>query len=206
MFSLCFGDRQSESSVKEEDPFEQCVRLLSACLPGWVPRPVSVTAPYRVALISLSTIQSSIGLTSILSGDLYGGAYATLLGVLGFNTSRNERANEMFKTYLVITFINGCVQGMEVFQLILVGAPFAGHLAAYAAPVVSGLASSIGWMYVKKQRRMLTDPDYAPQLRAEQMRLIEEAWVAQQTGKIPGSNKLPSIIEEEIENMSVKGA
>jgi DNA-binding NtrC family response regulator len=37
----------------------------------------------------------------------------------------------------------------------------------------------------------------APQLRREQLRLIEEAWLAQQTGKIPGSTKLAAILEEE---------
>jgi len=193
---LCCVDRGKE--VNEiEDPFEQCARLLAKCVPSWVPRPVSVTAPYRIALIGLSSTQILLGAHSVISGDLYGGTYAALLGVLGFNTSRGERTPEMFKTYLVITFINGCVQGMEVFQMMLVGAPIAGHLSVYLAPVVSSLASYIGWMYVKKQKRMLTDPAFAPQLRQEQYRLIEEAWVAQQSGKIPGSNKLPAILEED---------
>ena len=200
MLSLCFGERKdsdSSSSYEKEDPFEQCARLISGFVPSWVPRPISSTAPYRVALVGLSGMQVLLAFHSILAGDLYGGTYAGLLGVLGFNTSKAERSSEMFKTYLVITFINGCVQGMEVFQLVLMGAPFLEHSTSYIAPVVSSLASYIGWMYVKKQKKMLTDPEYAPQIREEHMRSIEAAWVAQQTGKIPGSNRLPIIEEEE---------
>ena len=167
---LCLGKSTNFPNDPEEDPFEQVARLIGQCLPEWVPRPIHATGSYRLAITTLSLTQSALGVRQMLTGDLYGGCYASLLGVLGFNTVRAEKHSELFKTYLVITFINGCVQGMEVFQLLVVGAPLASHLVTVIAPTVSGLAAYIGWQYVKRLRRPTEE------YRARQLKIIEEVY------------------------------
>jgi hypothetical protein len=175
---------------QQPDPFEILTSLIGKSLPQWVPRPLSPLTSYKCTLTGLTIIQIGGGVAHCFA-DLYSGTYATLLGVLGFNTSRSDRHPDLFKTYLVITFINGCVQGMEVFGNIL-----AGHLTlslAFPFLLSNGIAY-LGWLYVKKQKRLLRDPSYLSIWRARNYELIEAAYLATKARR---SDRLPTIIEDE---------
>ena len=202
-FTDCVGIVGKRESDEEEsyDAFDQLSRLIGSVLPLWVPRPISSVAPYKIALVGLSIAQASLGLRQALGGDLYGGTYSAMLGLLGFNTSRSESHSELFKTYLVITFINGCVQGMEVFQMLVVGASFHGHIATLLAPAVSSAASYIGWKYVQRLRQP------GPEYTARKLEAIANAWLGLGGGGglgLTGRTQLPTIAEEEEDLMKLE--
>jgi hypothetical protein len=102
--------------------------------------------------------------------------YNSLLGILGVSCSREGKSKDMLKTYVVISFINGCVQTMEVIQLSLVGASFFGHgVPIWVAlghsitlmnPCTSFIGAYLGWRYIKaaKQQYMIALAQYHIQM------------------------------------------
>ncbi len=113
----------------------------------------------RVGTTYAAGFQASLGLAKVCTGDIYSGVYNTLLGVLGVTCSRPGKSKEMLKTYVVITFINGCVQAMEVVQIVLLGIPLFGHgmpfvvgathIVTVLNPVASFIGAYIGWQCIK---------------------------------------------------------
>ena len=188
----CSSKIAPQDDPASPDAFEVLAGLIGQTLPQWIPRPISPLTSYKCAMTSLSVIQISGGVLHCFA-DLYSGTYATLLGVLGFNTARSDRHPDLFKTYLVITFINGCVQGMEVFGNFLVG--HASLAVAFPFLLSNGIAY-LGWLYVKKQKRLLRDPSYLSVWRAQNYQLIEAAFVAQLKDRSRQSQRLATITEE----------
>jgi hypothetical protein len=161
----------------------------------------------RVGTMYSAGFQSSLGVAKILTGDIYSGVYNTLLGVLGVSCSREGKNREMLKTYIVISFINGCVQAMEVFQVSLVGIPMFGHgvplllagahVITILNPVASFVGAYLGWQYVRaaKQQYMLALANYHLQMLMIQQHQQMMQQSTQVHGSVGGLKPLPGIEE-----------
>jgi hypothetical protein len=147
----------------------------------------------RVSTQYAAGFQSCLGIAKVLTGDVYSGGYNALLGVLGVNCSREGKSKDMLKTYLVISFINGCVQVMEVVQMSLAGIPIfghgmplligAGHIISLLNPCASFIGAYLGWQYIKatKQQYLLSLAQYQLQmLMMHQQQQMMQATVMQQ--------------------------
>merc|ERR1719224_333339 len=97
-------------------------------------------------------------------GDVFSGAYALLLATLGYNSRRPGPASNWLKTYVLITFINGTMSGIDLIQQTLLGnylgitpaLPLAvncAHLVTIMVPWVSFLGAYCGWQHIKMQRK-----------------------------------------------------
>lgn len=138
--------------------------------------PAKVGELQRVGTTYASGFQASLGLAKVCTGDVYSGVYNMLLGVLGVSCSRPGKSKEMLKTYVVITFINGCVQAMEVVQIALLGMPIFGHglpfiiaashVITVLNPVTSFIGAYIGWQCIKaaKHQYMIALAQYQIQM------------------------------------------
>lgn len=157
--------------------------------------------------------QSSLGLAKVLTGDVYSGVYNMLLGILGVSCCREGKSKDMLKTYVVITFINGCVQAMEVVQVSLAGMsllakglPFmvaVGHAVTILNPISSFLGAYLGWQFVKtaKQQYMIALAHYQLQMLMmhQQQQMQEEQRMKRlptiSEGEEVDSTGLPAIME-----------
>ena len=156
----------------------------------------------RKAATYAAGFQSSLGLAKALTGDMYSGVYNMLLGILGVSCSREGKSKDMLKTYVVITFINGCVQAMEVVQvtlsgfslLALKGLPFGiavGHVVTILNPAASFLGAYLGWQFVKTAKHQ-----YLIALAHYQLQMLMMHQQQQQQQQQMASKRLPTITEE----------
>jgi hypothetical protein len=165
----------------------------------------------RVSTQYAAGFQSSLGLAKVFTGDIYSGTYNMLLGVLGVSCSREGKSKDMLKTYVVITFINGCVQAMEVLQMSLAGVPMfgtgvpfvvkAGHAISLLNPCASFIGAYLGWQFVKaaKQQYLLALAHYQLQmLMMHQQQQMMQAAMMQQQAMVAGNSmkRLPPIAED----------
>ena len=168
----------------------------------------------RFATMYSAGFQTMLGLSKAVTGDVYSGTYNALLGILGVSCSREGKSKDMLKTYTVITFINGCVQAMEVVQMTLAGVPLFGHGMSAAIsvghtisilnPCASFLGAFVSWQYIKsaKQQYLLALAHYQLQMlmmqqqqQALQVLSIQSPLVGDRDLK-----RLPPIEELEEEN------
>jgi hypothetical protein len=173
--------------------------------------PSKVGEANRVAAQYAAGFQSLLGLAKMVSGDVYSGFYNSLLGVLGVSCSREGKSKDMLKTYVVISFINGCVQVMEVFQAYLSGVPLIGHGLPYMIsvshyttllnPVASFLGAYLSWQYVKaaKQQYMIALAHYHLQMLMmhQQQQMIQASAAQQRANNLSEPKRLPPISEDE---------
>jgi hypothetical protein len=113
----------------------------------------------------------------------------------------------MLKTYVVISFINGCVQAMEVIQLSLVGIPLFGHGMPFLVTLSHGITvlnpftafvgAYLGWQYIKaaKQQYMIALAQYHIQmlLMQQHQQMVQQSMLPQ--GSV--GKQLPAISEED---------
>merc|ERR1712050_611363 len=66
-------------------------------------------------------VQGSLGLFRICLGDVFSGSYTLLLATLGYNSRHPGPASNWLKTYVLITFINGTMGGIDLIQQTLLG-------------------------------------------------------------------------------------
>jgi len=163
----------------------------------------------RLGTIYAAGFQCALGLSKALTGDVYSGLYNSLLGVLGVSCSREGKSKDMLKTYVVISFINGCVQGMELFQLSLVGIPLfghgmptmmaVGHTITLLNPCTSFIGAYLGWQFIKaaKQQYMIALAQYHIQM----LMMQQHQQMVQQTlqNDVNQIKHLPPICEEDDE-------
>jgi hypothetical protein len=173
--------------------------------------PSRVGEAHRVAAQYAAGFQSFLGLAKMLSGDVYSGFYNSLLGVLGVSCSREGKSKDMLKTYVVISFINGCVQVMEVFQASLSGVPLIGHglpflvnVSHYTTilnPVASFMGAYLSWQYIKaaKQQYMLALAHYHLQMLMmhQQQQMMQVAASQQRALGQADIKTLPPISEDD---------
>ena len=155
----------------------------------------------RKAAMGAAGFQSSLGLAKALTGDVYSGVYNMLLGILGVSCSREGKSKDMLKTYVVITFINGCVQAMEVVQVSLAGMsllgkglPFmmaVGHVVTLLNPISSFLGAYLGWQFVKTAKHQ-----YLIALAHYQLQMLMMHQQQQHQQQQQQSKRLPTITEE----------
>jgi hypothetical protein len=111
-------------------------------------------------------VQGSLGLLRICLGDVFSGCYSLLLATLGYNSRRPGPASNWLKTYVLITFINGTMSGIDLCQnmllqnypLILPALPLSvnmAHLVQLLVPWVSFLGAYCGWQHIKTQRKAM---------------------------------------------------
>merc|ERR1719247_772377 len=109
-------------------------------------------------------VQGSLGIVRMCLGDVFSGCYGLLLATLGYNSRRPGPASNWLKTYVLITFINGTMSGIDLVQqmllqnypVILPGLPLAvngAHLVTLLVPWVSFLGAYCGWQHIKMQRK-----------------------------------------------------
>ena len=178
--------------------------------------PSKVGEAHRVAGQYAAGFQSLLGVAKMVSGDVYSGFYNSLLGVLGVSCTREGKSKEMLKTYVVISFINGCVQTMEVFQASLSGLPLISHgmpfmvgVSHYTSllnPVASFAGAYLSWQYIKaaKQQYMLALAHYHLQmLMVHQQQQMMQATASQQRALGTGDLKRLPPISEDDENADV---
>ena len=142
-----------------------------------------------------------------------------LLGILGVSCSREGKSKDMLKTYVVITFINGCVQAMEVVQVSLSGIPLLGHGLSWAVgaghaitllnPCASFIGAYLSWQYVKaaKQQYMLSLAHYQLQMLMmhQQQQMMQAVALQQQSLGVGGMKRLPPIAEDAEEDPTSGG-
>eukprot|EP00397_Hematodinium_sp_SG-2012_P035697 GEMP01038437.1.p1 GENE.GEMP01038437.1~~GEMP01038437.1.p1 ORF type:complete len:345 (+),score=83.14 GEMP01038437.1:182-1216(+) len=139
------------------------------------PKLVSMAAPnakpwametHKRGVLVATFLQGSFGLIRMSMGDIYGGIYAILLATLGYNSLIPGPAANWLKTYVLITFINGTVGVVDLFQQTLVmnypvlslALPLsvnAAHFLTLAVPIVSFSGAYFGWEYIKAQKEVL---------------------------------------------------
>jgi hypothetical protein len=109
-------------------------------------------------------VQGSLGIVRMCLGDVFSGAYGLLLATLGYNSRRPGPASNWLKTYVLITFINGTMSGIDLVQQtllhnymwILPSLPLSvncAHLVTLVVPWVSFLGAYCGWQHIKMQRK-----------------------------------------------------
>merc|ERR1719183_733830 len=109
-------------------------------------------------------VQGSLGIVRMCLGDVFSGSYGLLLATLGYNSRRPGPASNWLKTYVLITFINGTMSGIDLCQqfllqnypVVLPGLPLAvncAHLVTLLVPWVSFLGAYCGWQHIKMQRQ-----------------------------------------------------
>merc|ERR1719183_3129630 len=109
-------------------------------------------------------VQGSLGILRMCLGDVFSGAYGLLLATLGYNSRRPGPASNWLKTYVLITFINGTMSGIDLMQNVLLQnypviaptLPLAvngAHLITILVPWVSFLGAYCGWQHIKMQRK-----------------------------------------------------
>ena len=176
--------------------------------------PVRAGEIQRVATQYSAGFQALLGISKALTGDVYSGAYNTLLGVLGVSCSREGKNREMLKTFTVISFINGCVQAMEVVQISLAGIPLigygmpsiasAGHLISILNPFASFLGAYVSWQLIKasKEQYLLSLAHYQLQMlmMQQQQQMVQAAAMQECAISDRGAKRLPPIYEIEEEN------
>lgn len=168
---------------------------------------------HRVGTQYAAGFQAFLGITKMISGDVYSGVYNSLLGALGVSCSREGKSKDMLKTYVVITFINGCVQVMEVAQASLSGMPLLGHglpilakighLTSLLNPCASFIGAYLGWQFIKatKQQYMLALAHYQLQLLMmhQQQQMMQATEMQKDFSGAIDLKRLPPIVEDEEE-------
>lgn len=138
---------------------------------GWMPSSISQCAPIREltmqelekGVLVATFVQGSLGIVRMCLGDVFSGAYGLLLATLGYNSRRPGPASNWLKTYVLITFINGTMSGIDLVQqtllqnypVILPTLPLSvncAHLVTLLVPWVSFLGAYCGWQHIKMQR------------------------------------------------------
>jgi len=110
-------------------------------------------------------VQGSLGIGRMCLGDVFSGAYALLLATLGYNSRKPGPASNWLKTYVLITFINGTMSGIDLIQQTLMGnylgitstLPLAvncAHFVTLSVPWVSFFGAYCGWNHIKLQRKV----------------------------------------------------
>merc|ERR1712050_779621 len=69
-----------------------------------------------MGLLVATFVQGSLGLFRICLGDVFSGSYTLLLATLGYNSRHPGPASNWLKTYVLITFINGTMGGIDLVQ------------------------------------------------------------------------------------------
>lgn len=110
-------------------------------------------------------VQGSLGLLRICLGDVFSGSYTLLLATLGYNARHPGPASNWLKTYVLITFINGTMGGIDIIQhmllndfpVVMLGLPLSVnlmHAVQLSVPGVSFLGAYCGWQHIKMQRKV----------------------------------------------------
>lgn len=119
----------------------------------------------ETGVLCATFVQGSLGILRMCLGDVFSGAYGLLLATLGYNSRKPGPASNWLKTYVLITFINGTMSGIDVIQqcllqnypVILPGVlPLSvncAHLVTLTVPVASFLGAYCGWQHIKNQRK-----------------------------------------------------
>lgn len=176
--------------------------------------PTKIGELNRVGTQYAAGFQSLLGVSKMLTGDIYSGVYNSLLGALGVSCSREGKSKDMLKTYTVISFINGCVQVMEVVQMSLSGFPILGHglpaimkvahLISVFNPCASFLGTYLSWQYIKaaKKQYLLALAHYQLQMLMlhQQQQMMQASAVQQQAIGPADPKRLPPIPEAEEED------
>jgi len=115
-------------------------------------------------LLVATFVQGSLGLVRICLGDVFSGSYSLLLATLGFNSRRPGPASNWLKTYVLITFINGTMSGIDLVQncllhnypVLLAALPLKvniAHLVSLSVPLASFLGAYCGWQHYLLQKK-----------------------------------------------------
>ena len=172
--------------------------------------PAKLGETQRLGAQYAAGFQALLGVSKMVSGDLYSGVYNSMLGILGVSCSREGKNKEMLKTYVVISFINGCVQVMEVAQAFLSGFPIFGHglpillkvgqITSVLNPCASFTGAYLGWQYIKAAKRqyMLALAHYQLQMLMmhQQQQMVHGGQTSLTEASHGNSKRLPAIAEE----------
>lgn len=115
-------------------------------------------------LLVATFVQGSLGLVRICLGDVFSGSYSLLLATLGFNSRRPGPASNWLKTYVLITFINGTMSGIDLIQqcllhnypVVLAALPLkvnVAHMVSLTVPFASFLGAYCGWQHYLLQKK-----------------------------------------------------
>lgn len=131
------------------------------------PRALSLESLERLTTgVFVTTIlQGSLGMLRMSLGDQYNGAYILLLAILGFNSRQPGPASNFLKTYVLIAFINGTMNSVDLtqsfllhnFPLLSPALPLSMnlvHAAQLATPLLSFAGAYCGWESLKLQKRL----------------------------------------------------
>jgi len=117
-------------------------------------------------IVVATFVQGSMGVVRIMLGDVFSGCYTLLLATLGFNARRPGPASNWLKTYVLLTFINGTMSGIDLLQskllqtfplVQLATLPLSVnmlHTVQLMVPAVSFFGAYCGWQHIKMQRRI----------------------------------------------------
>jgi len=121
---------------------------------------------HQRGILVVTFAQGVMGFARICMGDVFGGIYALLLATLGYNSRIPGPAANWLKTYVLITFINGTVGGVDLFQHLIVknyptlslALPLSVNMAHFmilAVPLISFSGALFGWEFVKAQKALI---------------------------------------------------
>jgi len=134
----------------------------------------------ETGVLCATFVQGSLGILRMCLGDVFSGAYGLLLATLGYNSRKPGPASNWLKTYVLITFINGTMSGIDVIQQTLLGNSLlilpgvlplsvnCAHLVTLTVPLASFLGAYCGWNHIKNQRKA------AVQAYQDQMMMLME--------------------------------
>lgn len=176
-------------------PFPPALTTAGGALPGglkslsslgqWDPVEHLSLEDLEKGILVATFIQGSLGLIRICLGDVFSGSYTLLLATLGYNSRRPGPSSNWLKTYVLITFINGTMGGIDIAQSMLIGNFPIIHYALPArlnlmhavqllVPGASFLGAYCGWQHFKKQQKVAVQA-YHQQLQQQMMMLMEQA-------------------------------
>lgn len=132
------------------------------------------TEHLRYLTQGIAGLEGCLSAYKMYSGDWYNGLYGTMLSVLGIASSRTGVNPDMLKTFVVISFINGCVQVLDASAFMLsgaTGAPPAHVIYTIAAPILSMAVTFAGWEYITvvKHRYAFYQYQYLCMLKKHQL-------------------------------------
>jgi hypothetical protein len=116
-------------------------------------------------VVVATAMQGSLGLARMYLGDFFGGSYALLLAILGYNSRIPGPSSTWLRTYVLISFINGTMSSIdlvqqalnETFPSLVLSAPFGvnlAHMISFAVPLSSFTGAYLGWQHIKMQRKV----------------------------------------------------
>lgn len=145
-------------------PFDCLPMGKGGSMSQWAPIRELTMQELEKGVLVATFVQGSLGIIRMCLGDVFSGCYGLLLATLGYNSRRPGPASNWLKTYVLITFINGTMSGIDLIQQTLLGnylgitpaLPLAvncAHLVTIAVPWVSFLGAYCGWQHIKMQRK-----------------------------------------------------